>query len=186
MPRTTSSSASGRPTSGVCTTSVSARVGTAICHDSDFFESWRILALRGAEVILLPHANRTMPAGGGELTFDGRERLAAGRGDPGSRRRSCSRSGPPAAAPRRPGPRQRRLRGLLRHGRVRRAQHARRRRVRDRARRVDVRAEWSPLVETGGLESTSTRSSLERARENPWFALKKRRPEAYGELTAPL
>ena len=53
---------------GFCT------VGTAICHDSDFFESWRILALKGAEVILLPHANRTMPAGGGELTYDGRER----------------------------------------------------------------------------------------------------------------
>ena len=53
---------------GFCT------VGTAICHDSDFFESWRILALKGAEVILLPHANRTMPAGGGDLTFDGRER----------------------------------------------------------------------------------------------------------------
>ncbi len=45
---------------GFCT------VGTAICHDSDFFESWRILALKGAEVILLPHANRTMPAGGGD------------------------------------------------------------------------------------------------------------------------
>ena len=50
------------------------RVGTAICHDSDFFESWRILALKGAELVLLPHANRTMPAGGGELTFDGRGR----------------------------------------------------------------------------------------------------------------
>ena len=24
------------------------KVGTAICHDSDFFESWRILALKGA------------------------------------------------------------------------------------------------------------------------------------------
>ncbi len=59
---------------GFCT------VGTAICHDSDFFESWRILALKGAEVILLPHANRTMPAGGGTLTFDGRRaRAAAGR-----------------------------------------------------------------------------------------------------------
>ena len=50
------------------------KVGTAICHDSDFFESWRILALKGAELVLLPHANRTMPAGGGELTFDGRGR----------------------------------------------------------------------------------------------------------------
>ncbi len=50
------------------------RVGTAICHDSDFFESWRVLALKGAEVILLPHANRTMPAPDGSLAFDGRGR----------------------------------------------------------------------------------------------------------------
>jgi predicted amidohydrolase len=52
-------------------------VGTAICHDSDFFESWRILALKGAEVVLLPHANRTMPAADGTLTFDGRGREAS-------------------------------------------------------------------------------------------------------------
>ena len=50
--------------------------GTAICHDSDFFESWRILALKGAEVVLLPHANRTLPAADGTLTFDGRDRDA--------------------------------------------------------------------------------------------------------------
>jgi predicted amidohydrolase len=48
-----------------------ARIGTAICHDSDFFESWRILALKGAEVILLPHANRKMIGADGMLTFDG-------------------------------------------------------------------------------------------------------------------
>ena len=72
---------------GFCT------VGTAICHDSDFFESWRILALKGAEVILLPHANRTMPAGGGILTFDGRERELTDEDDRCARRRSCSRRG---------------------------------------------------------------------------------------------
>jgi 5-aminopentanamidase len=55
---------------GFCT------VGTAICHDSDFFESWRILALLGAEVVLLPHANRTMPAADGTLSFDGSGREA--------------------------------------------------------------------------------------------------------------
>src|SRR5262249_37946760 len=49
----------------------------AICHDSDFFESWRILRLKGAELVLLPHANRTMPAPDGTLAFDGRERRAA-------------------------------------------------------------------------------------------------------------
>jgi predicted amidohydrolase len=53
-----------------------ARVGTAICHDSDFFESWRILAVQRAEVVLLPHANRTMPAADGSLSFDGRDRAA--------------------------------------------------------------------------------------------------------------
>ena len=52
------------------------RVGTAICHDSDFFESWRILALKGAEVVLLPHANRTLEAPDGSHAFDGREREA--------------------------------------------------------------------------------------------------------------
>lgn len=48
-----------------------ARVGTAICHDSDFFESWRILALMGAEVVLLPHAVRKMHTPDGGLSFDG-------------------------------------------------------------------------------------------------------------------
>lgn len=48
-----------------------ARVATAICHDSDFFESWRVLALMGAEIILLPHAIRKMNAPDGTLTFDG-------------------------------------------------------------------------------------------------------------------
>ena len=53
------------------------RVGAAICHDSDFFEAWRILALLGAEVVLLPHANRTLTAPDGSLSFDGREREAS-------------------------------------------------------------------------------------------------------------
>lgn len=48
-----------------------AKVGTAICHDSDFAESWRILALKGAEVVLIPHAIRKMNAPDGTLTFDG-------------------------------------------------------------------------------------------------------------------
>lgn len=35
------------------------RIGTLICYDTSFFESWRVLALKGAEVILTPHASRT-------------------------------------------------------------------------------------------------------------------------------
>lgn len=155
------------------------RVGTAICHDSDFFESWRILALKGAEVILLPHANRTMPAGGGELTFDGRERELP---EEDIRRAQEELLEAP------------RLHDFL-------------------ARDNGVFAVFSDLVgfdghstHVGGAYvlapdgSMLARSELgtgdrwisveldpallERARENPWFALKKRRPEAYAELVA--
>jgi 5-aminopentanamidase len=160
---------------GFCT------VGTAICHDSDFFESWRILALKGAEVVLLPHANRTMPAGGSTLTFDGRGRdlpeedMLRAQGE-----LLEARPSPP------------RLHDLM---------------ARDNA----VYAVFSDMVgfdghstHVGGAYvlapdgSMVARSEigagnrwigvdldpalLEQARENPWFVLKKRRPEAYDEL----
>jgi len=50
------------------------KAGIAICHDSEFWESWRVLALMGAEVVLLPHAIRKMLAHDGTLTFDGADR----------------------------------------------------------------------------------------------------------------
>jgi predicted amidohydrolase len=161
------------------------RVGTAICHDSDFFESWRILALKGAEVILLPHANRTMPAGGGVLTFDGRESLEPDEKILLAQEELLEdRPFPP------------RLHDFL-------------------ARDNGVYAVFSDMVgydghstHVGGAyvlapdgsmlarSEPSTASSwiavdldpapVERARENPWFALKKRRPEAYEELTTRL
>lgn len=34
------------------------RIATLICYDSNFSESWRVAALKGAEVILAPHAGR--------------------------------------------------------------------------------------------------------------------------------
>jgi predicted amidohydrolase len=160
---------------GFCT------VGTAICHDSDFFESWRILALRGAEVILLPHANRTMPAGGGTLSFDGRARKLP------EEEMLRAQEELLAALPSPP-----RLHDLL-------------------ARDNGVYAVFSDMVgfdghstHVGGAYviapdgSMVARSEigcgtrwigaeldpalLEQARESPWFALKKRRPEAYDEL----
>jgi 5-aminopentanamidase len=160
-----------------------ARVGTAICHDSDFFESWRILALKGAELVLLPHANRTMPAGGGELTFDGRG-LEVGD-DTLLRAQAELLDGYPGPP---------RLHDAL---------------ARDNA----VFAAFSDqvgfdghsthvggayvLAPDGSLLARSERGtgtswvatdlepeSLVRARENPWFALRKRRPETYDELVA--
>lgn len=161
------------------------RAGVAICHDSDFFESWRILALKGAEVILLPHANRTMPAGGGELTFDGRERRLGDDDILAAQAELVEDS-----------PRPPRLHDFL-------------------ARDNGVYAVFSDMVgfdghstHVGGAYVLAPDGSmvarlelgtvdawigvdldpalLDAARENPWFALKKRRPEAYGELTAPV
>jgi predicted amidohydrolase len=158
---------------GFCT------VGTAICHDSDFFESWRILALKGAEVILLPHANRTMPAGGGTLTFDGRGREVAEEDMLRAQEELLEEP---------------RLHDVL-------------------ARDNGVFAVFSDVVgfdghstHVGGAYVLAPDGSMvvhsevgngnrwiacvlepalvEQARENPWFALKKRRPEAYGELVA--
>ena len=35
------------------------KIGTLICYDCNFAEAWRVLALKGAEIILLPHASRS-------------------------------------------------------------------------------------------------------------------------------
>ncbi|HUP32244.1 MAG TPA: nitrilase-related carbon-nitrogen hydrolase [Gaiellaceae bacterium] len=161
---------------GFCT------AGTAICHDSDFFEAWRILALAGAEIVLLPHANRTLPAQDGTLAFDGRAREIAG--DEILRAQGevlAERPLPP------------RMHDLL---------------ARDNA----VFAVFSDQVgfdghsthvggayvlgpdgsmlarSVPGLESTFVCADLdpqllERARESPIYVLRKRRPETYEELT---
>lgn len=49
------------------------KAGITICHDTDFFESWRVLALMGAEVILTPHSIRKMIDTAGEMIFEGGE-----------------------------------------------------------------------------------------------------------------
>ncbi len=161
------------------------RAGIAICHDSDFFESWRILALKGAEVVLLPHANRKMIGADGALTFDGsawqapEEKLLEAQGDLIAER-----------------PLSPRLHDVL---------------ARDNA----VFAIFSDQVgfdgdsthvggayvlgPTGALLARNEASIesrmitadldpaiLEKVRENPVYPLLKRRPETYGELTRPL
>ena len=151
-------------------------VGTAICHDSDFFELADPGASKGAEVIPLPHANRTMPAGGGVITFDGRERELTEDMLRAQEELLEDRPSPP------------RLHDFL-------------------ARDNGVYAVFSDMVgfdghsthvggayvlaptarcsrapspesATSGSPSSST-PGRRAARENPWFALKKRRPEAY-------
>ena len=158
------------------------RVGTAICHDSDFFESWRILALKGAEVILLPHANRTMPAGGGELTFDGRGREETAESMLSAQRELLDdRPWPP------------RMHDFLARdngvfavfsdqvGFDGHSSHVGGAYV--LAPEGSMLARSEPGVESGWIAAELDPALLDRARANPWFALKKRRPEAYGELT---
>ena len=161
------------------------RVGTAICHDSDLFESWRILSLKGAEVVLLPHANRKMFAADGTMTFDGSGREAS--------REELFRFQEELVKDRPDPPR---LHDVL-------------------ARDNGVFAVFSDQVgfdgdstHVGGayvlapdgamlartevgLESSMVWVDLDpgilrKVRENPVFALLKRRPETYAELTIPL
>ncbi|HUG65882.1 MAG TPA: carbon-nitrogen hydrolase family protein [Gaiellaceae bacterium] len=158
------------------------RVGIAICHDSDFFETWRILTLLGAELILLPHANRTLPARDGSLAFDGRGHEASAKQILRAQEEQLAeRPWPP------------RMHDVL---------------ARDNA----VFAVFADQVgfdghstHVGGAYvlapdgSLLTRSEpdldsalvvaeldpvvLRHARENPMYVLRKRRPEAYEELT---
>ena len=132
-------------------------------------------------MILLPHANRTMPAGGGVITFDGRGReLPEEEILVAQEELLEERPSPP------------RLHDFL-------------------ARDNGVYAVFSDMVgfdghstHVGGAYVLAPDGSmvartelgpgdrwisveldpalLEQARENPWFALKKRRPEAYDEL----
>jgi predicted amidohydrolase len=156
-------------------------VGTAICHDSDFFESWRILALQGAEIVLLPHANRTMPAPDGTLSFDGSGReadeselvaaqhqlletpqlhevLARDNGvyaifsdQVGFDGHSTHVGGAYVLAP-----------------------------------DGSMIARSEPGLETAWISVDLDPELLRRARANPMFVLRKRRPETYGELARPV
>jgi predicted amidohydrolase len=155
-----------------------ARVGTAICHDSDFFESWRILALQGAEIVLLPHANRTMPAADGTLSFDGRGREASGAELLEGQRELFELP---------------RLHDVLARdngvyavfsdqvGFDGHSTHVGGAYVLTPDGRMVIRSE--PGSKTAWISADLDPKLLRRVRENPMFALRKRRPETYGELS---
>ena len=160
-----------------------ARVGTAICHDSDFFESWRVVALKGAELVLLPHANRTMPAGGGELTFDGRGREASAEELLRAQRELLDGSpGPP------------RLHDAQARDNAVFAAFSDQVGFDGHSTHVGGAYVLGPDGSTVACSEPGTGTAwiaadldpdlLVRARENPWYALRKRRPEAYDELVA--
>ena len=164
---------------GFCT------VGTAICHDSDFFESWRILALKGADVVLLPHANRTMRAAGGSHTFDGREREAAPDEAAAGAGGRCWRSdrAPP------------RLHDVLARDNGVYAVFADQVGFDGHSTHVGgayvlapdgaMIARTEPGIGDRVVVADLDPDLLGRARENPAFPLRKRRPETYEELIDP-
>lgn len=156
--------------------------GTAICHDSDFFESWRILALLGAEIVLLPHANRTLPAADGTLLFDGRGREVADD--------EILRAQEEVVAERPHPPRAHDL--LARDNAVfavfsdqvgfdGHSTHVGGAYVLDPHGRL--LAGIAPGLDSGFVVADLDPASLEEARRSPVFALRKRRPETYEELT---
>lgn len=159
------------------------RAGTAICHDSDFFESWRVLALRGSDVILLPHATRIQPAGGGDLTFDGRGREASAE--------EIGRAQEELLAER---PHPPRRHDLLARDNAVFAVHSGQVGFDGHSTHVgggyvlapdgSLLARTEPGAGASLVVAELDPALLEHARENPWYALRKRRPEAYGELTA--
>jgi predicted amidohydrolase len=164
---------------GFCT------AGTAICHDSDFFESWRILALKGAELVLLPHANRTMSGPDGTLTFDGAGREAPAEELLGAQRELLeTRPDPP------------RLHDVLARDNGVYAVFSDQVGFDGHSTHVggayvlapdgSMVARSEPGLDTAWVGAELDPALLAHVRANPAFALRKRRPDTYGELTVPL
>jgi predicted amidohydrolase len=158
------------------------RVGTLICHDSDFFESWRILALKGVELVLLPHANRKMFAPDGSLAFDGsdreapRDQILQYQADQIAERPVCRRIQDTLARDNAVFAAFSDQVGFDGH-----STHVGGAYVLAPDGSLMARSEIS--VDSGWISADLDPELLRRVRENPVFALRKRRPETYGELT---
>jgi len=156
------------------------KVGTAICHDSDLWESWRILALMGAEVVLLPHAIRKMLNDDGTLSFDGAERQAPDEELLAAQRQMLFAH---------PNPKlhdiQARTNGVYavfsdHVGFDGHSTHVGGAYILDPEGHMLARSE--PATTSAWISAELDPAVYDLVRRNPWFALKKRRPETYGEL----
>ncbi len=158
------------------------KAGTAICHDSDFFESWRILALKGAELVLLPHANRTLESADGTHAFDGRERrVPDGELLEAQQALLADRPSPP------------RLHDVLARDNGVFAVFSDQVGFDGHSTHVGgayilapdgcMIARSDPGLASGWICAELDPAALVRVRESPGFPLRKRRPETYDELT---
>jgi predicted amidohydrolase len=157
------------------------RAGAAICHDADFFESWRILALKGAEVVLLPHAIRNfVPTEG--LGTTGSAMREPSADDLMARQRLLMDSHPLQLLH----DVQAKSNGVFgvfadQVGYDGNSAHIGGAYVVGPDGTLLARSQTS--VEDLWVSAELDPESFEKARLSPWFTLRKRRPEAYAELT---
>jgi predicted amidohydrolase len=149
------------------------QIGTLVCFDAQFSESWRVLALKGAEVILLPHASRS---GWGEAVpperqlEDMRRRYAALPGDFGT---YAKENAVFAAFGNQ----------VDYNGHSTHAGGAYILGPRHNALGTQVLAALEPTLEDSLVSAELDPELLESARRSSNFTLKVRRPEVYGEIT---
>lgn len=157
------------------------KVGTAICHDSSFFEGWRILALKGAEIVLLPHAIRKMMNPDGTLTFDGAEKDCSAEELMANQRQLYDA---------RPNPKLHDVNANLNGvyavfsdhvGFDGHSSHVGGAYVLDPEGKMIAKAD--PSTKSAWVSAEINPETYHKVRRSPWFQLKTRRPETYGELT---
>lgn len=144
------------------------QIGILVCYDSNFFEAWRVLTLKGADVILLPHASRSgwgecIPA---EEQIEAlNKRLAALPGENGVYARA---NGVFAAY----------CNQVDFNGH---STHAGGAYVVDPTGQVVVKADAS--LKDLWISAELDPALIRTARQSPHYTVKMRRPEVYGELT---
>ena len=157
------------------------KVGTAICHDADFFESWRILALKGAEVCLLPHAIRHMDDTEGISTF-GSAQCQAPDDELIAKQKRLTESRPLHLLH----DVQAKSNGVYavfsdQVGFDGHSSHVGGAYILNPEGKLLAHTE--PAPNDAWVSATLDPEMYQTVRRNPWFALRKRRPETYGELT---
>jgi len=144
------------------------RVGTLVCYDAQFSESWRVLTLKEAEVILLPHAGRS---GWGQALPLERQIELLGRvyaGLPGDFGTYAKENGVFAAFAN-----QVDFNGHSTHAGG----------AYILGPRAQVLAQLGPTLEDHMVTAELDPELLQAARRSPNYTVKVRRPELYGEIT---
>jgi predicted amidohydrolase len=144
------------------------KIGTLICFDQGFCEAWRCLALKGAEVVLLPSAGRT--GWGEQIPEETQKEQLVKRleGLPGAAGVHAAENGVFAVSCNQVG-----FNGHSTHG--------------GGAYIVnplgELLAKSEPVLDDVSVVTLLDPGLLDQARQSPHHPLKTRRPELYGELT---